>query len=339
MKQYTEVDDYFNAPRWRPSHDELAQAVDERIVKQHGGYLVLPGYFNSAQTQRMLMQSQDMFHGRCCGGGQGDNARGIGNTWFAESFNSDLGHSIMADSVLREAAKRILLRSPRIAQKLANHTHYIEPYAIATHQDMSTCPPGGCPNQMVAPASGWHVDCLKLQVKVLVYLNDVHGDNGPFTVMRGYPKVVDEYGWLRPDPAVLPVCSGEVDERGDHVLRFGTGDVIEMMRQSNSTRAVEIHAPAGTAVVFDITSVHTGKGLNQGSRDSVTALYPVKEVAARELFPGKTTSDHAQRALYGMGATDSPAVRRVRAALSVNAPNADVTCRQMSKWAPPGTIA
>ena len=87
-------------------------------------------------------------------------------------------------------------------------------------------------------------------------------------VLKDYPEIENEWGFAQPDPRVLPVCVGEVESTGKRPLQFSEDHVADLV-QRRKARAVEIHAPAGSVVLFDMRPVHTGKGLVNSTRMSV----------------------------------------------------------------------
>ena len=77
-----------------------------------------------------------------------------------------------------------------------------------------------------------------------------------------------------------------------------------------------VHAPAGTLIVFDVSAVHTGKVVLNGSRASLTNIYGLQSRDTLRDFPADTVKDHLHRVYHGFTAGDSPAVSAERAALA-----------------------
>jgi hypothetical protein len=124
------------------------------------------------------------------------------------------------------------------------------------------------------------------RVKALLYLSDVtSSEHGPFAMLQNYPQVFNKDGYLQPDEERLPICSG-TDGAGVAAIRFLTEHVLAELRReaksNNGTRAVEVHAPAGTVILFDVTTIHTGMPISNASRTSVTNVYTVNRQRPRE---------------------------------------------------------
>lgn len=104
-------------------------------------------------------------------------------------------------------------------------------------------------------------------------------------LLRDYPEVENEWGFTQADPRVLPVCVGEVESTGMRTLQFSEDHVADLV-QRGKTRAIEIHAPAGSVVLFDMRPVHTGKGLVNSTRMSVAnrrRIFACEGSAARRM--------------------------------------------------------
>jgi hypothetical protein len=54
-----------------------------------------------------------------------------------------------------------------------------------------------CGKKATSPANGFHVDTA---TKALLYLTDVHKENGPFTMLRDYPVVTNKWGFRSRNP-------------------------------------------------------------------------------------------------------------------------------------------
>ena len=328
------MDDYFDAKRWRPSAEELTNAVSKHLVRNREGYVVFPRYFSDAQTREIAQATHEMFHGAGCVRGHGHNGLGIGTVWVADAFSPAID-AFRTDRGLHAAAERLLNSTEQGANAVRDG--FIEAWSIATHQDMDACAADRmapeqrnalCGKKATSPANGFHVDMLLTATKALLYLTDVHKENGPFTMLRDYPVVTSKWGFTQPDPQALPVCTGEVEATGSHVLRYSTEHVISLVQRTRA-RPVEIHAPRGTVILFDNSNIHLGKSIVNASRTSVTNAYTIKHGTARRRFPGNSSTEHIHRSLFGFVAADTPAASAAAKALGEGS---QLGCEQTSRW-------
>ena len=45
--------------------------------------------------------------------------------------------------------------------------------------------------ERICSGGGWHIDDRKIQLKAMIYLNDVNSKNGPFTIIKNTPSGLD----------------------------------------------------------------------------------------------------------------------------------------------------
>ena len=138
-----------------------------------------------------------------------------------------------------------------------------------------------------ASGAGWHKDGLKRGVKALMYLDDVHdGGVGPFAMLLNYSDTTLKHA---------------TDRRGRRT-RFDEAAVNRQVKQGARVR--EIFGGAGTAVVFETSSVHRGMPAHTGGRVTLTNYY------------------HNELPTCGAKRSDSAHARtRSRGAVALNRPN------------------
>lgn len=110
--------------------------------------------------------------------------------------------------------------------------------------------------KIVDSGGSWHVDSEQShQFKSLIYLNDVHTNNGPFTFIKKSKQLVeqlDKYSNLR-------ILQETIDA------------------QINTDNIIEITGKAGTCILADSTYVHRGKQIKNGSRYTYTTYFYTEE--------------------------------------------------------------
>jgi ectoine hydroxylase-related dioxygenase (phytanoyl-CoA dioxygenase family) len=100
---------------------------------------------------------------------------------------------------------------------------------------------------------GWHRDSLnRRQLKLMVYLNDVQSNNGPFTYLKGSHKLT-----CKLNTNILKSST-----------RFSQSKVSSLIK--NGYQEVELTAKKGTLIIFDSSGIHKGKVIENGTRYAIT---------------------------------------------------------------------
>lgn len=117
----------------------------------------------------------------------------------------------------------------------------------------------------------WHRDCFARELKALVYLNDVDEENGPFQVLPGSHTT----------DAILR----DIKTTGLRAIqiRFNDAQTARLL-ETYRARHVRVTAPAGTAIVFDTSSLHCGAPIIAGVRYALTNYLQVARRTTPELF-------------------------------------------------------
>ncbi|MBU79564.1 MAG: hypothetical protein CMD29_05525 [Flavobacteriales bacterium] len=127
---------------------------------------------------------------------------------------------------------------------------------------------------------GWHRDSDGIQIKAMVYLNNVESNNGPFLFITNsktkdakrkpienfnsilfYLKRFFKYGKIR-DP------------------RYSENSILDFFRKRKQD-PIEISAPKGTVVLFDSSFIHRGKLIQHGQRYTLTNYYFEDSIKAK----------------------------------------------------------
>lgn len=138
-------------------------------------------------------------------------------------------------------------RSPKLRELAAAHLR-VPLSRLSTVLLLGAAGPGE------ASGGGWHKDALHSGVKALLYLDDVDASNCPFAMLHNYS-----------DATLI--------HNGDPRHTRFEDDAIHEQVARRGARIEEVHAPRGTAVVFETSSVHRGMPCQSGPRMSVTIYY------------------------------------------------------------------
>lgn len=117
---------------------------------------------------------------------------------------------------------------------------------------------------------GWHRDSDSQQIKVIIYLNDVDNENGPFQFIKESKKKDAKRStkfifnldilknFLKGKPLKNPRYSDESIEKEIEKQKFNIS---------------QIEGEAGTTIIFDGSYVHRGKNITDGIRYSYTMYF------------------------------------------------------------------
>lgn len=106
-------------------------------------------------------------------------------------------------------------------------------------------------NEKNSSGGGWHLDSYNLQLKALIYLNNVNSKNGPFTYINNTNKFAKK---IHPDLK-------------NH--RFSDNDINNIP----NLKIEELVGNAGDCILFRADNIHKGKIISEGSRYTLTNYY------------------------------------------------------------------
>ena len=104
-----------------------------------------------------------------------------------------------------------------------------------------------------ASGGGWHKDAKFRGFKAMIYLDDVDASNGPFAMLLGYNDTS---------------LKANADKRK---TRYDDEAIHDQV--ARGARVKELHAPAGSVIVFETSNVHRGMPCRERSRVSLTNYY------------------------------------------------------------------
>lgn len=108
---------------------------------------------------------------------------------------------------------------------------------------------------------GWHRDSISEQYKMMIYLNDVDKDNGPFEYLKGSHKFI---------------CKFKSLFNNLHSFKRFKNKEIEKF---SSYGKVQCTGLTGTIILFDSTGLHRGRPLTDGQRFSITMYcFPTDDI-------------------------------------------------------------
>ena len=223
----------------RPSNTSVVQLASrgvlecERHMKSLGQmlrvssapYLVLPGYWGQELVARALTEVQSVMN-QCNRSGEGGDTR----TFGVDKIRTADGR--LASPTARAFASDAFLRG--VARHFFNRSK-VSALTLASRADPGTNSGGG-----------WHIDNPRRGIKALLYLTDIRDvHDGPFALLRDFVGMRHKR-----DPA-------------GRRTRYGEEEIIRQVNGSGA-KIEPIYAPAGTVVLFDISSVHSGLPVSLG---------------------------------------------------------------------------
>lgn len=107
---------------------------------------------------------------------------------------------------------------------------------------------------------GWHRDSFFCQFKLILYLNDVDVDGGPFQYIRHSHK--------------LPfIIEDTITGKLGYMNTRATDSQLNRIITKNSDRLVTFTAPRGTLIIADTSGLHRGMPIRKGCRYALTNYY------------------------------------------------------------------
>lgn len=111
-------------------------------------------------------------------------------------------------------------------------------------------------NNITSSGGGWHIDNKNIQLKAILYLNDVNNKNGPFIYIK------DTQGGLDLQNTI-----------GDNSKTRFDNNVIENSEKIKKENIIEVTGKAGTLILVRTDNIHKGKIIESGIRYSLTNYY------------------------------------------------------------------
>ena len=105
-------------------------------------------------------------------------------------------------------------------------------------------------------------------MKCIIYLDDVHASNGPFAMLVNYSRGEMSGRHVSAGEVVGIVSSHASNHNNQRYHRFDVSTIAEAVRRGKgTTSAVELYAPAGSAICFDSGSIHHGQEIRGRRRE------------------------------------------------------------------------
>lgn len=107
---------------------------------------------------------------------------------------------------------------------------------------------------------GWHRDAFLSQFKAMLYLTDVNEENGPFQLIPHSHRFTN---------VLRAISRGGLSEWQD---RLTDGEAKKVEKALGLERKTFV-AKAGTLILFNSTTIHRGKPIENGERSALTNYY------------------------------------------------------------------
>lgn len=111
-------------------------------------------------------------------------------------------------------------------------------------------------DNITSSGGGWHIDNKNIQLKAILYLNDVNSKNGPFVYIKDTLGGLDLQNTL-----------------GDNSGTRFDNKIIENSEKIKNKNIIEITGKAGTLILVRTDNIHKGKIIEKGIRYSLTNYY------------------------------------------------------------------
>lgn len=114
-------------------------------------------------------------------------------------------------------------------------------------------------NQNIGSGGGWHRDTVnQRQLKFILYLSDVNGDNGCFQYVSQSHRLE------------MKLKAGAI-LHGDYLKQRYSSEEVNKIAERLGLSVVDFHGPKGTLIVVDTSGLHRGKPMKNGIRYAVTS--------------------------------------------------------------------
>ena len=202
----------------------------KHIKVSKGPFYIIPRFFSAKMVERLKSGVDNMTNRGCSR--KEDN--GDSRVFNAEKLDAAV-HQASRDKFLLDFAKCYLKKlKPGYPLMLAGRIS-------KTNRHKTVVNSGG----------GWHQDQRERNVKSLLYLTDVTGENGPFSMLMNYSE-----------NQLLPSAFRRT--------RFTDQTIESYLDKHKDAFFVEFHAPAGTLIIFETSNIHRGQNLRSGDRSALT---------------------------------------------------------------------
>jgi len=122
----------------------------------------------------------------------------------------------------------------------------------------------------IGSGEGWHRDQFFVATKAMLYLTDVGPKNGPFQMLAASARLND-------------VCRDIKTAGLRHMQYRIEHEQIRALLSRDPARLLTLGAAAGTLLVFNASSIHRGKPIEQGVRYALTNYYFTAEWSDAEI--------------------------------------------------------
>ncbi len=203
------------------------------------GYIAFPGYYSSAQCQRLRAEIDRVIHEQP-DVVQKDKFDADQRVFGAERASTEIA-LFHDDPFLREIGEAYRRSA------LTNFT---------TLASRLTARP-----ENLGSGQGWHRDAFHWQYKALIYLTDVGPENGPFQMLAGSH---------RPWRVLIDTIRGRLEAPPRSRI---SDDQIARLVNAAPERLKTFTAEAGTMILFDSSTIHRGAPIKSGIRYALTNYY------------------------------------------------------------------
>jgi Phytanoyl-CoA dioxygenase (PhyH) len=122
----------------------------------------------------------------------------------------------------------------------------------------------------IGSGEGWHRDANHFQYKAIVYLSDVHIENGPFQL------IAKSHHFGR---ALVDSQKMKLD---DYLNTRFKEEQVNRILKDEPERLITFAAPAGTVLLVDTSTIHRGSPVESGRRYALfNYYYPYYDISGR----------------------------------------------------------
>jgi hypothetical protein len=220
------------------NYDAEMQSIVNKINKQ--GYAVLHDFYSNNECHKIRKEIDLLIIKRTTKGNIWSDSSGADMRCFAAEDDSEIIAAFFKNPFLKGLASNYAKMRMECSNTLAARIKFTE--------------------GNIGSGQGWHRDANNFQFKAAIYLSDVSKKDGPFQIFKGSHKFFNK------------IKDNLVMGHGSANTRFSNKEVRMLMdKQPENYKYFE--ARAGTVILFNSSSIHTGMPLSKNGERYILFNY------------------------------------------------------------------
>lgn len=253
VKYFTSKSKHLLGKLLRQQHYNFDPDVQDIVVDiRKSGFYMLPNFYSKEYCQKLIDEVDKVIDIRTKSKSLWEDSFSSDKRCFAAEDDSEVISEFYNNKYLQSVADNFFRAKMSCSNTLAGRIQFME--------------------GNIGSGQGWHRDGNHLGFKAMVYLTDVEIQDGPFQLLIGSHKI----------KSILKNIN--INKYDGVKLRFDNQEVSALIH-SEVNQIKTFTAKAGTVILFDTSTLHSGSPLREGGlRYALTNYYcaSYEDVAARK---------------------------------------------------------